>query len=274
MANQNLVSSFLVICHPSNQAARKINYSPPYVCSAPFLSHLILADFQRLYTPSAFRAERILWRSVIQLNVVRSVRTILDAISSVPPPIPTDTQSPTEDFEEDPLYVPHELELIKLRLSPLHHVEALLIAKLIPPSQDDAWAPIASTSTSGAPIIASYHHHHPAYHHRPDHRWRPSQEVFVRPSATSWKGALAKSFPFSAGPRPNSIDDDSTTTATSRDEAQQVLHACCGDITVLWNDPFVRDVLRRRKIRLEESPGLSVFSFLSRDSVCMTFTAF
>lgn len=215
-----------------------------------------LRHFQRLYTPSAFRAERILWRSVIQLNIVRSVRTILDAISSVPPPpVATDPQSPNEDSEEDPPYIPHELELVKLRLSPLHHVEALLIAKLIPPSQDDAWAPIASTSTSGAPIITHYHHHHPAYHHRPDQRWRPSQEVFVRPSATSWKGALAKSFPFPTSARPNSIDGDSTSTATSRDEAQQVLNACYGDITALWSDPFVREILRRRKIRLEESPG-------------------
>jgi len=230
-----------------------------------------LADFQRLYTPSAFRAERILWRSVIQLNIVRSVRTILDAISSVPPPpAPTDPQSPNEDSEEDPPYIPHELELVKLRLSPLHHVEALLIAKLIPPSQDDAWAPIASTSTSGAPIITPYHHHHPAYHHRPDQRWRPSQEVFVRPSATSWKGALAKSFPFPTSARPNSIDDDSTSTATSRDEAQQVLNACYGDITALWSDPFVREILRRRKIRLEESPGLSVFSFFSCNGVRMS----
>ncbi|KAL4073674.1 guanine nucleotide binding protein, alpha subunit, partial [Scleroderma citrinum] len=213
-----------------------------------------LRHFQRLYTPSAFRAERILWRSVIQLNIVRSVRTILDAVSSARPPLPVDTQSPNEDSEDDPLYVPHELELLKLRLSPLHHVEALLIAKLIPPSQDDTWAPIASSSTSGAPVITPYHHHHPAYHHRPDQRWRPSQEVFVRPSATSWKGALAKSFPFPASARPNSIDDN-TSTATSRDEAQQVLHACCGDVIALWRDHFVREVLRKRKIRLEESPG-------------------
>ncbi|KAJ7770685.1 G-protein alpha subunit-domain-containing protein [Mycena metata] len=39
-----------------------------------------LRQFQRLYTPTAFREERILWRAVIQLNVVRSIRTILETL--------------------------------------------------------------------------------------------------------------------------------------------------------------------------------------------------
>ncbi|KZT24145.1 G-alpha-domain-containing protein [Neolentinus lepideus HHB14362 ss-1] len=41
-----------------------------------------LRQFQRLYTPTAFRQERVLWRSVIQLNLIRSIRTILDALPS------------------------------------------------------------------------------------------------------------------------------------------------------------------------------------------------
>ncbi|TFK49298.1 G-alpha-domain-containing protein [Heliocybe sulcata] len=41
-----------------------------------------LRQFQRLYTPTAFRQERVLWRSVIQLNLIRSIRTILEALPS------------------------------------------------------------------------------------------------------------------------------------------------------------------------------------------------
>lgn len=212
-----------------------------------------LRHFQRLYTPSAFRAERILWRSVIQLNVVRSVRTILDAVSTVrpPPPPPSDTQSPAEESDDDAPSVPHDIDLLKMRLSPLHHVEALLIAKLIPPSQDDSWAPMTPSSAGGT-LVSPFHY--PAYYHRPDHRWHHPQEIFVRPGATSWKGVLAKSFPCATSGRPNSIDDASSTGVT-RDEAQQVLHACCGDIISLWNDHFVRQLLTTRKIRLEEAPG-------------------
>ena len=38
-------------------------------------------EFQLLHTPAAFHAERIAWRFVIYLNLVRSVRRILDAIA-------------------------------------------------------------------------------------------------------------------------------------------------------------------------------------------------
>ncbi|KAI6037622.1 G-alpha-domain-containing protein [Pisolithus marmoratus] len=207
-----------------------------------------LRHFQRLYIPSAFRAERMLWRSVIQLNIVRSVRTILDAVStaSPPPPPPNDTQSPAEESEDDTPSVPHDIELLKMRLSPLHHVEAFLIAKLIPPSQDDAWAPITASSTGGTLVST--------YHHVPDQHWHHSQEIFVRPGASSWKGILSRSFPSATTARPNSIDD-ATSTSMTRDEAQQVLHTCCGDIISLWNNWFVRQLLTKRKIRLEEAPG-------------------
>ncbi|EED84888.1 candidate G-protein alpha subunit [Postia placenta Mad-698-R] len=40
-----------------------------------------LRQFQRLYTPSAFREERILWHAIIQLNLLRSVHIILDALA-------------------------------------------------------------------------------------------------------------------------------------------------------------------------------------------------
>jgi len=77
-----------------------------------------------------------------------------------------------------------------------------------------------------------------------------SQEIFVR-GASSWKGVLAKGVtringrPISAG----------TTGLETKDEPQEVLHSCRKDIMALWSDPIVRDILRRRKIRLEEFPG-------------------
>jgi guanine nucleotide-binding protein subunit alpha len=41
-----------------------------------------LRQFQRIYTPTAFREERIHWRVIIQLNILRSVRTILGAVAA------------------------------------------------------------------------------------------------------------------------------------------------------------------------------------------------
>ncbi|KAF8837882.1 G-alpha-domain-containing protein [Paxillus ammoniavirescens] len=195
-----------------------------------------LRHFQRLYTPSAFREERILWRSVIQLNIVRSVRTILDALANVRLPL---VDSGGEDSDDGAPHIPHELDLLKMRLTPLRHIEALLIAKLIPPSEDEAASLIGNSSVS---LFQSHRS-------RSTERSSRNQEVFVRPGAT-WKGALAKSSHRDG--RPMSLDD---TRLSTRDEAQEVLHSCSDDIISLWNDKFVREVLRRRKIRLEELPG-------------------
>lgn len=62
------------------RGARRANPSSPRLNTADRVLTPV-AEFQRLYTPSAFRDERVLWRSVIQLNVVRSVRTILDTVT-------------------------------------------------------------------------------------------------------------------------------------------------------------------------------------------------
>ncbi|KAL1743993.1 guanine nucleotide binding protein, alpha subunit [Schizophyllum fasciatum] len=234
-----------------------------------------LRQFQRLYTPTAFREERILWRAVIQLNVVRSMRTILDAVNhelvaaaalspshksrsmpsrprhgpsysndfsvrhpSIPgqrrrtpvstidgavaeiatpgagpshaaydsngaagpshpplpgnhgypvppsayphvPPVPHNVDSgPESDFElsefegDDAksalLLTAAPLEALRARLEPLRHVERLLVAKLVPPNEDEA------TRLGGQEIVV-----------------RPGQEVYVRPGA-GWRGALAR----------------------------------------------------------------------------------
>ncbi|OJA09485.1 hypothetical protein AZE42_05856 [Rhizopogon vesiculosus] len=193
-----------------------------------------LRHFQRLYTPTAFHEERILWRSVIQLNIVRSVRTILDVLSNLRlPPI----DSGGEDSDDGTSNLPHELEMLQMRLTPLRHIEALLIAKLIPPNEDE------TASVIGSSPLSAYHSHRSRNY---EHSWR-TQEVFVRPGAT-WKGVLAKG----TRGRPVSLGD---TGMHIRDEAQEVLNSCNYDIMTLWNDKLVREVLRRRKIRLEESSG-------------------
>jgi guanine nucleotide-binding protein subunit alpha len=47
-----------------------------------------------------------------------------------------------------------------------------------------------------------------------------------------------------------------TTGLETVDEPQQVLHSLRKDMVQLWTDPVVREILRRKKIRLEEASGL------------------
>ena len=294
----------------------------------------LTVEFQRLYTPTAFREERILWRAVIQLNLVRSIRMILDAISTpirsvsshyprsvasssrrrprrltihdsdtrgrqpLPqlqhrhgfppnqhdphthahhhsdpggpasassssrrledmPPIDGDAlheyiePEPDYDSDDDSPYISHVLEALKMRLLPVRHIEALLIAKLVPPNEDEPVHMGMGASGQGTEIGSS---------------WR-RDEVFVR-SGTGWKGVLAKAVRMHARTESGVSADTtegnghkrSSSSGTSvpgmPDEPQEVLHACRQDIMSLWNDPTVREILRRKKIRLEELPGL------------------
>lgn len=202
------------------------------ICS--FLFSLSL-EFQRLYTPSAFRDERMLWRSVIQLNVVRSIRMILDTISDVRiRELPLSSASEMSDDESyEKARLPMHLETIAMRLLPLRHIESLLIAKLVPPNEEEAThLGVYQDDSDG---LHRHHHHH---------------EIFVRPGAT-WKGGMlnkARAFgrPLSAG----------TTGQETQDESQLAINQCRDDMIALWKDRFVRDILRKRKVRLEESPGL------------------
>ncbi|EIN09070.1 G-alpha-domain-containing protein [Punctularia strigosozonata HHB-11173 SS5] len=190
-----------------------------------------LRQFQRLYTPNAFREERILWRAVIQLNLVRSVRTILEALTDARRGR-TRVHSDDESDSDGQLDVTDELDAFQLRLLALRHVEAILIAKLVPPNEEEA--------TRLGNGYAPGHGHGGA-----DHPWR-TQEVFVRPT-TKWKGALAngKGKEHAAAQRgPGSME-----------EVTDILHSCRDDMIELWNNTTVRALLRRRKLRLEESPG-------------------
>uniref|UniRef100_A0A0W0EZX8 Guanine nucleotide-binding protein alpha-4 subunit n=1 Tax=Moniliophthora roreri TaxID=221103 RepID=A0A0W0EZX8_MONRR len=264
-----------------------------------------LRQFQRLYTPTAFREERILWRAVIQLNIVRSIRIILDAISLPTSPLMSPSTSPhphkrklshnrerrisnsfasngdpgpssprgsnghafssyyradsgnESDGESDSefhagrsdhssvAFYSSPWESLKMRLLPLKHIEALLIAKLVPPNEDEATqlAGPSHSARQGAQPPLAYRTH----------------EVFVRPGA-GWKGALSKARHI---PSASLGGDEKTSRPTSAgnagletpDEPQEVLHQCRRDIIALWNDEGVRAILAHRKIRLEEFPG-------------------
>ena len=45
------------------------------------------------------------------------------------------------------------------------------------------------------------------------------------------------------------------STADEWDEPTKVICHCCKETMALWEDPTVREVLKRRKVCVEESPG-------------------
>lgn len=232
-----------------------------------------LRQFQRLYTPTAFREERILWRAVIQLNVVRSIRTILDALEATSSPTssprshnrslsfrrPRKNSNPSSDIEIEDSgseYYPNHssvslspspLEALRSRLSALQHVEKVLIAKLVPPNEEEPTHLVSSIPTEAQVHTRVYNR---------------NQEIFVRPSQT-FRGALSRArveYPTVTqddeeqpkNGRPLSLGNTGLETV---DESQAALHSLQKEMIQLWADPHVRQILRHKKIRLEEQPG-------------------
>jgi len=197
-----------------------------------------LKQFQLMYAPNAFNAERVAWRGVIYLNLVRSIRRIIEALSvDYDPPEPPETpvpESPTASFASatTSLDRPHsvlsvrtrerlpQFEEVKERLQPLLELESKLIRMLSSGGDDDG-----------------------------SEQTKTTKEVYVR-SNVSWKKALTK---LRAGGKGG--NEREVQMRDDPDDPAVVMSKSKLDMITLWRDPFVREVLEKRKMRLEESSG-------------------
>ncbi|OBZ78476.1 Guanine nucleotide-binding protein alpha-4 subunit [Grifola frondosa] len=224
-----------------------------------------LKNFQLTFAPQAWRAERASWRAVVQLNLVRSVNAILDVLTHELAPTTTSpvssphlrpsTNTPHSNYDSDssthhPNAVdtkPHSApslqftshhSLLKLRLAPLRRVEADLKRRL--GAATDELAPDVSAFSPSVSASST-----------------PEELMMATPFDSSYhKGPASEE---SAG----STDGHSTL-----DNATEVMAGCKDDMRELWGDPVIKDMLRRRKIRMEDSAGF----FLNDIDRIATFT--
>ena len=254
-------------------------------------------DLQLAFAPKAWRTERASWRAVIQLNLVRSINTILDVLNAEmtraaghptspvtspfmrPVTSPTvapnanESSSPTSESPSSqlPFQFSHTHALLKLRLAPLRRVEADL-KQLIGAATDEpsdipglslygngngstsgngsgsgTWA--ADDLNAAAPFDGAS---------AGTVRRRPS-EYYVRSNA-SWREAVRSAYHKLSG------NDDGSSNGSGRgsggtdgsklEDATEIIASCAEDMKALWEDATVRDVLKRRRIRMELAPGL------------------
>ncbi|KAJ4470929.1 guanine nucleotide binding protein, alpha subunit [Lentinula aciculospora] len=244
-----------------------------------------LKQFQLLHTPSAFHAERIAWRAVIYLNLVRSVRRILDALSP---------EADVDDHDDESLEtasiiissngrppsaisgtrVP-KYNVYKQRLEPLTMLEEKLTRLLTSPEEDEptSWQQrndvngFAPTS-NGRPA--------PTIMIPQNSSLSQSQSLPVSPTSylsptrssgsSTWKGKEVtvhtstnwrKAFPLggkSKSPK-SAHSGEIEGWWEDPDDPVHILNACAPAIQELWKDPNVRQRLEEKKIRLEESAG-------------------
>lgn len=248
-----LIVIFFVVLGKSTTLKRKSMVLLWILC--PVLSGMV--DFQRLYAPSAFRRDRILWLKIIQLNILRSVRTMIDALS--PATSPTSDSETAEMQASSQQALPRDIEQARERLRLLKQVELYLMSELVPETEQEATVlPSLSSGRSSAGTSGK------ASAGVSSRSQCVKEELFVRPNA-QWKNTMVT---VSASP-PDKGKERTRSHAGSHDfdfsseSPQAILCACYDDIITLWDNTAVRQILKRRKVRMEDFPGLLVFGHCS-----------
>lgn len=158
---------------------------------------------------------------MIQLNVVRSMRLVMDTM--------------TMAHEVGDGYIPLGPEHLKLKmkLSPLLRMEDVLIQKLSPNSQHHI------KGESPDPVFRDAAN-------APDAPAIPIRTELTVNSRSTWKSAFKRWKKGGA----DEIDFDDPN------DPGRVLFACKDDMIALWNDPVVRENLEIARVRPQDQGGL------------------
>jgi len=183
------------------------------------------------FARAAWEQERNGWRAVVQLNIVRSITTILRAIESEM------RDGPVQESDEGTLEVDtgqHEElmfnekhSLLMFRLTPLLAVEAMLKRRL---------GPGAESQQPELPMVAT------PFDEPTGRSVKPSSREFA---VRSWKEVLHS-------------DSQMDNTEEDLESATITITKCKDDMKALWNDKTVRLVLKRRGHGLSDSARLWV----------------
>ncbi|OSC96412.1 G-protein alpha subunit [Trametes coccinea BRFM310] len=206
-----------------------------------------LKNFQLAYCQDQWEAERASWRMVIQLNLIRGINHILDLLAEEiaggpAPALAGDSDVSDEEGMSPSAYTPRtgsmlhftgKHRLLKLRLAPLRTVQRDLEMRIgIQAGANPSEVHDVLSSPPGSPVMGAGR--------------RQQQEFFVR-SATSWKQPAHARSP-SEGKGARYQDAQVRETA-------DIIAGCAEDMKAIWEDPTVREMLVRKGIRMEATPG-------------------
>jgi len=191
------------------------------------------------YAPEAWERERSGWRTVVQLNIVRSILSILKVLEAElngdqtadsddeNSTVGVTTGSSYGSVDDEPVRFTDRHQLLLIRLAPLRHIEAELKRRLngssSEPMQDSV--PLQATPFADPELGTNV---------------RRKPEFFVR----SWKTVLSPG----AAPEPSMVDREESITAAIADRKD--------DMKSLWDDRALRLTLKRRRLHLPDSAGL------------------
>ncbi|KAF8064289.1 guanine nucleotide binding protein, alpha subunit [Lyophyllum atratum] len=207
-----------------------------------------LKNFQLTYARREWSEERGSWRSVIQLNLVRNVNSILHHLTQEMAGTSGHSEGHNSDDSAEeiqvrrkakalpPLRFKEKHRLLKLQLTPLAGVQDALERNL-----GDASLELYSTSVmTAAPFDPATN--------------RQARQEFSINSTNGWKTALDK-FRHARPARSEAGTDSVRKAKETEDDVTEIIASCKDEIKALWEDPLVNEMLNRRKVRIEDAPG-------------------
>ncbi|KAG1792338.1 G-protein alpha subunit [Suillus plorans] len=176
----------------------------------------MLRNFQLAFCPTYFHGEALIWKTIIQLNLIGSVKKLLSIVEDELEMSGPRSRSPTGSTSSS---LSDHHRRTRMRLLPLLSMETNLTRQLLPEHYDPSRTP----------------------------------EICVR-AGSGWKTVLERVTLERRVP-PTGQRRPMTNDGRSKDDPTLVLAASKNDIISLWEDESVREVLKRRGVRLEDSPG-------------------
>ncbi|KAH9477257.1 Guanine nucleotide-binding protein alpha-4 subunit [Psilocybe cubensis] len=237
-----------------------------------------LKNFRMKYARADWDAERASWRAVIQLNVIRSIITIVEALQAEMDGEPEgegDLQHPVspagsssaggggeasgsgvvgggtgrEGGKALSTLLTGKHQVLKMRLGPLRRVETDLKRRLGAGSDEDMGLPLPSPAPAAAAAAAAT-----GDGAATNVLGGATQREF---GVTRLQEALQRGQRLArvGSGRATPVGEDGEGEGEMVDDATEILASCLDDMKALWTDDVVRAVLKKRRIRIEDTAG-------------------
>ncbi|KAJ7061291.1 G-protein alpha subunit [Mycena amicta] len=240
----------------------------------------VLKNFRLKYAPVQWKAELRSWRTVIQLNLVQNVLTLLDVIQERLAIVPnasdstaslTLAQSPPSSYTPSPSPLPHanprgsldstisdiaflsssaSAAALCVALTQKHRVLLLRLSPLRKVAEDlrnRLGLGAGVDFSNGEDDVTSGGGHGVLDGHDQDHVGAKRKAEFA---VRGWISALG----LPNGSR-KSVDIDNTSSDSPTDSTSEILFSLRDDILALWEDMDVRALLRATGVRIEDRAG-------------------
>ncbi|KAK2464764.1 hypothetical protein APHAL10511_003182 [Amanita phalloides] len=231
-----------------------------------------LKQFQLLHSPATFHAERMAWRTVIYMNLVRSIRRILDVLTPETDALsdelddlesmeaasviitsngrpPSETKAPTFDSYRRRLE-----SLVTLEERLIHLFQSSYEAERYsdPGPSTKSLTENATTCSRSLPAISIPEH--PSRERLSPQSDTGEREVTVHTSK-NWKQTFSMAFANRSKNPKNAHSGEIEGWWEDPEDPVHIINACAPAMLDLWHDPVVRQRLKEEGIFLEDTSG-------------------